>query len=86
MSIDPDTKDWTWVIERPCPDCGFDPGTVDGPALPDLIHDNTRGWYDVLDRADVGVRPAAHIWSPLEYAAHVRDVHRLFAQRVAAMV
>jgi len=24
MSIEPDTKDWTWVLERPCPECGFD--------------------------------------------------------------
>ncbi|HEY5013683.1 MAG TPA: DinB family protein, partial [Acidimicrobiia bacterium] len=22
--ITPDTKDWTWVLERPCPECGFD--------------------------------------------------------------
>ncbi len=22
-AITPDTKDWTWVLERPCPDCGF---------------------------------------------------------------
>ena len=21
--VPPDTKDWTWVLERPCPDCGF---------------------------------------------------------------
>src|SRR5690242_18838112 len=20
----PDTKDWTWTLERPCPDCGFE--------------------------------------------------------------
>ena len=26
--IEPDTKDWTWVIARPCPECGFDPSTV----------------------------------------------------------
>ena len=25
MPITPDTKNWTWVLERPCPDCGFDP-------------------------------------------------------------
>ena len=24
--IEPDTKDWTWVLERPCPECGFDAG------------------------------------------------------------
>jgi hypothetical protein len=24
MPIAPDTKDWTWVLERACPECGFD--------------------------------------------------------------
>jgi hypothetical protein len=24
-AITPDTKDWTWVLERACPECGFDP-------------------------------------------------------------
>ena len=51
-----DTKDWTWVLDRPCSDCGFDPATVHAPDLPDLIHDNTKAWYDVLDRPDVSLR------------------------------
>ena len=28
MPIVPDDKDWTWVLERPCPECGFDAATV----------------------------------------------------------
>jgi len=24
MPIMPDTKDWTWVLRRACPECGFD--------------------------------------------------------------
>ena len=23
VTIVPDTKDWTWVLERPCPECGL---------------------------------------------------------------
>ena len=49
VSIEPDTKDWTWVLERPCPECGFDPTTVRPEDLPDLIHANTRSWYGALD-------------------------------------
>ena len=26
VPIVPDGKDWTWVLERPCPECGFDAG------------------------------------------------------------
>jgi DinB family protein len=86
VSIEPDTKDWTWVVERPCPDCGFDPGSVRPEQLPDLLHENTRGWYEKLADADYAVRPAQHVWSRLEYACHVRDVHRLFAERVRLML
>ncbi|WP_221177277.1 DinB family protein [Nocardioides marmoriginsengisoli] len=86
MAIEPDTKDWTWVLERPCPECGFDPSAIDATTLPDLIRSNTRGWYGVLDGADAAVRPGPQTWSRLEYACHVRDVHRLFGERVGLML
>jgi hypothetical protein len=86
VAIAPDTKDWTWVLERACPDCGFDPAAVDPAQLPALIHDNTRGWYGALDHADALVRPTPEVWSRLEYACHVRDVHLLFAERVRLML
>jgi hypothetical protein len=86
VSIEPDTKDWTWVLERPCPECGYDGTQVAPERLPDLLRENTRGWYPVLDHAGSAVRPAPDRWSRLEYACHVRDVHELFAQRVRLML
>jgi hypothetical protein len=86
VSIEPDTKDWTWVLDRACPECGFDPAAVQREHLADLIHDTTRGWYAALDGPDVAVRPRPDVWSPLEYACHVRDVHRLFAERLRLML
>ena len=86
MPITPDTKDWTWVLERPCPDCGFDPSAQALADLPGLVHDTAMTWSDVLARADVRERPAPDVWSPLEYACHVRDVHLLFAERVRLML
>jgi hypothetical protein len=86
VSIEPDTKDWTWVLSRPCPECGFDPADVAAEDLAELIHENTRGWYGALDGPDAAVRPAPQVWSPLEYACHVRDVHRLFLERLHLML
>jgi hypothetical protein len=86
MSITPDTKDWTWVLERPCPDCGFDPSAQGLEALPDLVHDTAMTWSDVLASPDVRERPRPAVWSPLEYGCHVRDVHVLFAQRLRLML
>jgi hypothetical protein len=86
VSIEPDTKDWTWTTERPCPDCGFDPALVQRDQLAGLLHENTRGWYGALAGADAALRPSPDTWSRLEYACHVRDVHRLFDERLQLML
>jgi hypothetical protein len=86
MTIEPDTKDWTWVLHRQCPECGFDTRDVQVAELPLRIRENAAAWPPVLRRGDASVRPAEPIWSPLEYACHVRDVHRLFDGRVALML
>lgn len=77
----PDEKDWTWVLQSACQECGFDPGAVAPTDLPRLIRQATSPWADVLARPDARTRPAPTVWSPVEYAAHVRDVLVLFAQR-----
>lgn len=84
--IAPDTKDWTWVLEQTCRECGFDPTAQTLTDVPGLMHDTAMVWSEVLRRADVRERPAPDVWSPLEYACHVRDVHRLFAERVELML
>src|SRR5690349_17394253 len=86
MGITPDTKDWTWVLERSCGECGFDPAAQGLADLPRLVHDTAMTWSQVLARRDVGERPASDVWSPLEYGCHVRDVHVLFAQRLRLML
>lgn len=86
MPIVPDTSDWTWVLERPCPACGFRAGEVLFEKLPGLIRENAAAWPAVLARTDAAVRPNDHTWSTLEYAAHVRDVCRLFDERLHAML
>ncbi len=82
----PDTKDWTWVLERPCAECGFDPAAQGLADLPRLVHDTAMTWSAVLARGNSGRRPAPEVWSPLEYGCHVRDVHVLFARRLRAML
>ncbi|MFI6846949.1 DinB family protein [Kitasatospora sp. NBC_00085] len=87
-SIVPDTKDWTWVLERPCPDCGLESAAVSREAVPGLIRDNADAWVAVLagDEEALRRRPRPEIWSDLEYACHVRDVFRLFHFRLNLML
>ncbi len=84
--IEPDTKDWTWVLEQPCPDCGLAAGEVDRAELGRLIRDNAASWSAALGGPRVTERPRPDVWSVTEYACHVRDVHALFAERVALML
>lgn len=76
----------------PCPECQFDGAAVDDVA----------GEIDALGRkfaapltrylpgedgpALLRTRPEPDVWSPLEYACHVRDVLRIFEERTRAMV
>jgi hypothetical protein len=86
MPIEPDLKDWTWVLERPCPECGFAGAAVDVGELGRMIRENAVAWTAVLGADDVAVRPRDDRWSALEYACHVRDVFRIYDQRLALML
>lgn len=84
--IERDDKDWTWVLQRPCPECGFDPSTIDATSVGDAVRATVPRWTSALTRPDVRRRPAPTVWSPLEYGAHVRDVFRLFDERLRLML
>ncbi|MDV3221041.1 DinB family protein [Intrasporangium sp.] len=78
----PDTADWTWVLTRPCPDCGFDPDDVRPEGVTEILLDAKRRYAAVLARPDARTRPSAGVWSPLEYCAHVRDVCDVMRRRL----
>jgi hypothetical protein len=86
MPIIPDEKDWTWVLSRPCSECGFDASTVTPSTVPGSVENMLPRWRAVLRRPDVAERPNDSTWSALEYACHVRDVFSLFDRRLNLML
>jgi hypothetical protein len=83
-----DDKDWTWVLRRPCEECG---ATVGALTVGQIVVLNRRcgaAWVDVLggDLRWLHTRPQPDIWSPLEYGCHVRDVFTLFLERLELML
>jgi len=87
VPIVPDSKDWTWVLDRPCPECGFDASAFEREHVGQMIRENAEAWRDVLARGDgVGRRPSDDRWSALEYGCHVRDVFRLYDERLGLML
>lgn len=84
--IEPDTKDWTWVLERTCPECGFDVRGFPRREVGAMIRANATQWQKVLQHPQVRQRPSDDKWSALEYACHVRDVFRLYDERLQMML
>jgi hypothetical protein len=89
MTVLADTKDWTWVLERPCGECGFDTRSVHAELIPQLLRENATAWVGLVAAGDLPsltLRPSDERWSRLEYACHVRDVFRRFDQRLDVML
>ena len=86
MSIVPDDKNWTWVLERPCNECGFDASKFEPTTAPQAIFTNTAEWAAILAQAAAPLRPRGDVWSALEYGCHVRDVFRLYSVRLRLML
>ena len=86
-AIVPDDKDWTWVLERPCDQCGLEAASVPREQLGERFFVAAEEWVQILsDSPAVEVRPAPAVWSPLEYGAHVRDLYVITGQRLELML
>ncbi|MGO8823972.1 MAG: DinB family protein [Acidimicrobiales bacterium] len=88
MPIVPDDKDWTWVLERPCPECGFDASALPPESIAPVLRQNADDWVRILQRpaGELRLRPADDRWAPIEYACHVRDVCLLYRSRLGLML
>ena len=86
MVIIPDDKDWTWVLSRPCPECGFDASSATPATVATTIPAVLPRWQSALKRSGVEVRPNEYTWSVLEYACHVRDLFDVFETRLQLML
>ena len=81
MAVPPDDR--TWVLERPCPECGFDARAMPLTQAGELLTAAVARLHHALSRPDARTRPAPTTWSPLEYACHVRDTGEVFSGRIA---
>jgi N-acetyltransferase len=83
-------RDWVEVVEAgPCPDCGFDATAVPTSALGSALRsegDRWRSWLAASSAAPLRTRADEATWTALEYAAHVRDVFKVFITRVTRML
>jgi hypothetical protein len=88
MAIVPDDKDWTWVLDRRCPECGFVSSELAREQITPATLHNARQWAGILtaDPERLRHRPRPDRWSVLEYSCHVRDVFRVMDERLNLML
>ena len=54
--------------------------------MADLLRATAASWREILaGPEDLRRRPSPQVWSPLEYACHVRDVFRVYHERLTLM-
>jgi hypothetical protein len=85
-AITPDTKSWTWVLDQRCPECGVDTRDIAPTDVADLVRRTVPRWRAALEQEGAGRRTRPDAWSALEYACHVRDVYRIYDQRLGSML
>jgi hypothetical protein len=81
------------TVDR-CGECGFDPADLRPADTPAAVRAFERRYRTPLTRglpgedldAVVRASPQADVWSALEYGAHVRDIFRVFDDRVRCAV
>jgi len=81
--------DWVRIQEAACPQCGQQPGALLPQRLGSLATASATLWGAFLNDADdeyLRVNPAPDVWSPIQYGAHVRDMLRVFGDRILLAV
>ena len=77
-AIIPDDKNWTWVLERACPECGFDASTFPATAVAAQVWGRTGIRSDgAAFTVDTFARyflhdPVHHLW---DVTGEPADVH-----------
>jgi hypothetical protein len=82
---------WQWAraqSER-CPQCGEDAASIEYELLGPALLQSAEAWRGFLLDADPAYLrkiPAPGIFSPIQYGAHVRDIQRVYGDRILLML
>ena len=75
------------MLTRRCEQCGLAASEIDPATIAERAFVAAEEWVQILRSSPaVTARPKPDVWSPLEYGAHVRDVYRIFDERLALML
>jgi DinB superfamily len=72
-----------------CPQCGLHPGAMERDRLGEALLAAAAAWRYFLTTADDAYLrkvPGPGIFSPIQYGAHVRDIQRVYGDRILLML
>jgi hypothetical protein len=78
---------WQWprTATDACPQCGFHAAALPHSSLGPRLLASAAAWRDFLlvaDDAALRTNPEPGVFSPLQYGAHVRDILRVYGDRI----
>jgi len=78
---------WEWprAATDECPQCGMHPGAEPPECLGAMAVELAADWHEFLVTADddyLRTNPEPGVFSPIQYGAHVRDILRVYGDRV----
>ena len=78
---------WQWprIANDACPQCGMHAAVWPRESLGALLLESVAAWHEFLMSAeDTSLRtnPKPGVFSPLQYGAHVRDIVRVYSDRI----
>jgi len=82
---------WQWARAQTdrCPQCGHHPAAMERDVLGPVLVEQADAWRVFLSEADEGYLrtiPGPGIFSPIQYGAHVRDIQRVYGDRIILML
>ncbi len=82
---------WQWARAQTdqCPQCGLQPGAMEHASLGRRLTAQAESWRTFLMSADdtyLRTNPAPGVFSPIQYGAHVRDIQRVYGDRILLML
>jgi hypothetical protein len=82
---------WQWprIVNEACPQCGLDPASLPCESLGPRLMELATAWREFIDVADgayLRTNPEPGVFSPIQYGAHVRDILRVYGDRIERAV
>jgi hypothetical protein len=57
MPIEPDIKDWTWILNKKCEECGFEASAFPREQMGEMVRVKAAQWRQLLNHPRVSQRP-----------------------------